>query len=619
MQFAWIARVNDSQREAQLASLRGSLRLVISQLHEEMLLLLSTFAVHGDFDSSQPLEVYRERYQSWRQMSLHPPSVQRILFLDLRGPKGEALTELKGESRAIEPAEWGNALTPLRQHIRKVGFKAGRSLNLQGSVTWMLYPQPMAVYRPIGQLRRNSTNRIVGSTVTGYLILQLNQDAIRDQLIPKVLDVHFGNLASPARYAVTFAVDGKSHFRYEPSDNIESAAHTDSGGAVNYRPRTSRHRLELEHAKEVSDQSLPFLLLSGSLRQPVMRRGAIQQVAIQSSLDILRAIRPNPEPPGLDTGLGTREADLDSAYRAPRTLATTPTRLFLVGDRPHQAMIEARHVGSTLEEAINREYLKSVAMGTLVLLLLVGSMVMVAVSGIGAAKQAEAQVEAVASQAHHLRTPLAAISALSESLAGGNLKQGDDVVEHAGLIREYGQRLNEIVERTLHLAAIRSLKRSYQLTMVDVSKEADEALEEIMPILDGAEFASERSLAEGLPLVWADAAALRQCVGELLGNAVKYGLPGRWVKIETAEYGTGRKRTVRIRVHDRGQGVPQREVRRIFEPYYRVAGPTNSAIRGSGLGLTLVLRTVEEMGDQLTHENGEDGGSVFTIHLPVPV
>lgn len=615
MQFAWIGRVSDAQDAARRAPLRGAIRLAIAQLHEEMLLLLTTFDPGADVEPARRRELYTQRFRSWRQTAMYGPLVKRVLFFDLRAPKGGALSELAGRSFTLEPADWDKDLAPVRKHIAKVGFKPGRSLTKKGLVTWMLYPRPLAVYRPITIPGTVPGKPEAAGTVTGYLILELDLDLIRNRLIPKVLDDRLGELAGGARHAVAIAVDGEDLLAYEPPGSVGFEPRAEGAVATGYSLRALPWPDATARAGS-SDPVYPFLLSSGSVPQPALRRGASQQIALRSPVDILRSIGANRGPPAPETDFGLDQADADDLFNTPLTVSMGLPRLFLVSERPHRLTIQAGPAGTTLEEAMNAEHKRSVALGMLVLVLLIGSMAMVAVSGVRAARRAEIRVEAVASQSHHLRTPLAAITVLAENLASGRLRPGEEVIEHAGLIRDYGQRLNEIVDSTVQLAAINWSEKRSGLALVDVSAEARNALEEARPIIEDAGFTAESALADDLPRVRADAATLRQCVGELLRNAVKYGVEGRWLKVETCEDGSGRKRQVRIRVHDRGPGVTRREARKVFEPYYRAPAVAASAIGGSGLGLTLALGSVEEMGGGLTLEDGEGGGSVFTIHLP---
>ena len=616
LQFAWIGRVSDSQSAATRTPLRGGMRLVIAQLHEEMLLLLTTFDPGADVEPARRQELYTQRFQSWRQTAMYGRLVERVVFFDLRAPRRQALTELAGSSLEFERLGRSTDVTPVLRHIAKVGYKPGRTLMKKGRVTWMLYPSPLAVYRPVTIPGTDPGKPGAVGTVTGYLILQLNSGLIRDRLIPKVLDDHLGELAGAAQYQVTIAVDGEDLLAFEPPDTARLERRSDGTEDVGYSPRP----LPATGATRQSDSSdpvYPFLLSSGDVPEPVSRRGAIQQIALRSPVDILRLIGSKRGPPGSGADLALDGADADDLFNTPLTVSMGLPRLFLVSERPRRLTIRAGPAGTTLEEAMASEYKRSVALGMLVLLLLVGSMAMVAVSGIRAARTAEARMEAVASQSHLLRTPLAAISVLADTLASGKLRPTDEVLEHAGMIRDYSQRLNEIVDSTVQLAATKSSKSRSSLALVDVSAEAQSALDEAGPIIRDAGFTAETALGEDLPRVWADAATLQRCVGELLWNAVKYGLPGRWLKVETCSAGSGRKREVQIRIHDRGPGISRKEVRKVFQPYFRAPAVATSAIDGSGLGLTLVLCSVEEMGGELTLEEGAGGGSVFTMHLPV--
>ena len=230
-------------------------------------------------------------------------------------------------------------------------------------------------------------------------------------------------------------------------------------------------------------------------------------------------------------------------------------RLFLAADTQHRLTVEVRRLGATLDAVVNRNYKRSVAIGMVVLMLLVGATAIIAVFGRSAARLAEVRMEAVASQSHQLRNPLAAISVLADSMVRGRPQSGEKVVEYGGMIRDYAKRLNETVDRAMRVAAMNRLKRattspcsmSPRLRKMPWKKRGRSS-----KVPDSRR---KHTLAEGLPMVRANAEALRHSLGDLLSNAVKYGQPGRWLKLATADAAVGRRREVLIRVHDRGRAL----------------------------------------------------------------
>jgi len=234
------------------------------------------------------------------------------------------------------------------------------------------------------------------------------------------------------------------------------------------------------------------------------------------------------------------------------------------------------------------------------------------------ARSAELKTDAAASLAHQLLTPITAIVSLGDNMARGVLGRGDKTLEYGGLIHRNGQRLRTIADRAMQMSAMDRFERRFDLVMLDVSKVAERALDDLSFVIEDAGFTAERALATDLPKVQADMEALQQAIADLIANAVKYGSPGCWLKVETALAFTGSGQEVQIRVHDRGPGVPARDASRIFEPYYRIDNRISKSRPGAGLGLKLVVEMVKGMRGTVSLESEEGRGSVFTIHFPVP-
>ena len=109
-----------------------------------------------------------------------------------------------------------------------------------------------------------------------------------------------------------------------------------------------------------------------------------------------------------------------------------------------------------------------------------------------------------------------------------------------------------------------------------------------------------------------------QSLQNLITNAVKYGGEKRWLGISArAVREKERAQEIELSVEDRGMGISKEEIAHIFEPFYRSPAVTDAGIHGTGLGLPLARKMVEEMGGRLTAKSELGKGSSFTIHLPL--
>jgi signal transduction histidine kinase len=107
----------------------------------------------------------------------------------------------------------------------------------------------------------------------------------------------------------------------------------------------------------------------------------------------------------------------------------------------------------------------------------------------------------------------------------------------------------------------------------------------------------------------ADPQALRRCLDNLIGNAVRYGGCAE-VGIEDGE------QCLRIAVRDGGPGIPPEELERVFEPYYRLDGSRNRASGGAGLGLSIARNIARWHGGDIRLDNAPGGGLVAELRLP---
>ena len=221
---------------------------------------------------------------------------------------------------------------------------------------------------------------------------------------------------------------------------------------------------------------------------------------------------------------------------------------------------------------------------------------------------ARQQMEFVAGVSHELRTPLAVIRSAGENLADGIVGDTEQMRQYGALVRDEGQRLSEMVESVLTLAgADARLPVQERLVLTDLVREA---VRQVQPMLAGADL--QVDLAEPLPMLAGDPAALTLALRNLLANAVRHGEPP--IQIEAKPALQNHRHAIALTVSDAGAGLMPGDLPHLFDPFYRGNGAARHT--GSGLGLTLVRRVAEMHSGTVAARNRPEGGCTFTLTLP---
>jgi len=271
-----------------------------------------------------------------------------------------------------------------------------------------------------------------------------------------------------------------------------------------------------------------------------------------------------------------------------------------------------KHPSGSLEVAVTSARRRNLIISSSILAVLGASVGLLVLSTRRAQDLARQQMEFVASVSHELRTPLAVIRSAGENLADGVVHDEEQVRKYGDLVRNEGRRLTEMVEQILDFAGIESGHVGFALRPVAIAPMLHEIVESSRSLVDGARIQVEDALAEQLPPVLGDEAALRRVFQNLIANAIKYGEKGGWIGIRASQTG----REVHVTIADRGIGIAPAEQPRIFEPFYRAPDVIAAQIQGAGLGLSLVKRIVEAHGGRVSVQSVPGSGSEFTVVLP---
>jgi signal transduction histidine kinase len=213
------------------------------------------------------------------------------------------------------------------------------------------------------------------------------------------------------------------------------------------------------------------------------------------------------------------------------------------------------------------------------------------------------------------------LSSAGENLADGIVKDPAAVREYGTLVRDEARRLSGMIEQTLRFAGIQGGRAHYNRQPVDVLQVIDAALRNNDALIRAAGCTVECDLPDALPLVEADPAALTHCIGNLLSNATRYGAAGQWIGVRAALTPASGElpAQIAIEVADRGEGIDARDLPHLFEPFYRGRQSRERQIQGTGLGLALVKRIMEDLGGTVRVKSTPHKGSRFSLSLPVVV
>lgn len=216
---------------------------------------------------------------------------------------------------------------------------------------------------------------------------------------------------------------------------------------------------------------------------------------------------------------------------------------------------------------------------------------------------------------HDLRTPLTSIKAsatiLMEDAIISDKESRNELLE---VINEETDRLNDFIGGMVELARVEAGKMNLRKSWTEINEIITRAIERAELRLDNHQIRIE--LERELPSIRVDAHAVEEVIYTLLDNAAKYSLAESEIRVSARR---GEADMIEISVEDKGKGIDPKYRERIFDKFFRAAGP-DSASTGSGLGLGLAIAKgiTESQGGNISVENGLDGFvSRFVFTIPV--
>lgn len=560
LQYRWLGQIGEADASRLRAGAGSRAAQVAREVDREVTLAFLWLQADAATVRGGDAAAYAERFSRWSRLAALPGIVRAVHLAD-----GDRLRRFEPGTGEFVATEWPAELRVLRERLRAAGrppAEGAPPAAARGRFFDGIVPDLPAIVAPVPEFGRRAPGGggPAPFRLAGFTIIQLDDACLRARLLPSLAARHF---AAHGEWDYGIRVDRQGH----PADVIyTSDPAITAGGPAD--ATVGLFSIRLEDARESDLAALPW----------------------PTSNDMRRREGPSPFGGGRMPPFG--------------------------GGHPGHWRLLARHRAGSVDAVVDAVRRRNLAVSVGVLALLLASAALIVVSAQRARRLADRQVEFVAGVSHELRTPLAAICAAGDNLAAGVVTDSTTARAYGRVVRDEGRRLAEMVERVLDLAGTYSGHRKGRLEDVDVEPILAECVASLEPLARERGLGMESAIRGSLPRVRGERSALRRAVSNLLQNAILHGGDGGLVALSAEWSGPQGQRKIRIKIEDRGRGIPAAEVPHLFEPFFRGAEAVSSQTRGSGLGLSLVKRIADAHGGAVEVTTAPGRGSAFTLVLP---
>ncbi len=220
--------------------------------------------------------------------------------------------------------------------------------------------------------------------------------------------------------------------------------------------------------------------------------------------------------------------------------------------------------------------------------------------------------EFVANVSHELKTPLTSIRGYSETIMNGDLTY-QEIVKFSKVINQEAIRMQKLVSDLLQLSRMDYNKVSYNPILLNTLEVIKKVYEKIRFEAEEKHHKIEINCSELVPNIFIDKGAIEQILINILTNSIKYTPEGGLIRIYAGAVDENR---MYIKIVDNGIGIPQKDLERIYERFYRVDKARSRKMGGTGLGLSIVKEMVDGNHGQINIDSKLNEGTEVTVVFP---
>jgi signal transduction histidine kinase len=269
--------------------------------------------------------------------------------------------------------------------------------------------------------------------------------------------------------------------------------------------------------------------------------------------------------------------------------------------------------GEIFDKAADRQIAIYIWTGSLVILLIL-------VVGVFAARAIGRQIrlnkmknDFIATVSHELKTPLASMRVLVDTLLEGNIKDESQTEEYLRMTAKENERLSRMIDNFLTFSRMERNKKAFEMSPANPAAIANDAAEAVRTKYASHNCQFSIDIADNLPQIQADHDGMVTVLVNLLDNACKYTDDPKQIKLKVF----AEKDNVCFAVSDNGIGLAHRHIHKIFDSFYQVDNSLARKVEGCGLGLSIVKFIIDAHKGTISVDSKLGKGSTFTVRVPL--
>ncbi|MCD9187687.1 MAG: HAMP domain-containing histidine kinase [Pyrinomonadaceae bacterium] len=607
LQYRWLGQISTSEREQMQRRLDADTKNFADDFNREIQGAYFNFQLKSDSWKTKNWDDFSERYNFWQDKTAYKDLIKDFYFVQF--DEARSVSKFDRTANTFENAALPTELESLKAKLKPEGILQPVAIDVP-ALLMPIHDNEPAVGKILLRTKTIEDNVRQGEPIPlpkkfGVLIVELNENVIKEQILPDLSRKYFSEGANADFNVAVANRENQSIFQTQKVSNNDATAKLFDLSSNNFVFYANRELMPKKVEGERSEQMV-FSRVETLTTSNVSEKGQttkIEQGATRELPERVLQLLPKERQGKVEIRVQSQNTPNIRVFESKTT------------DNDGFWTLNVQHNAGSLDNFIANTRNKNLAISFGILSLLAVSIILIFLSSQRAKLLAQRQVDFVSSVSHEFRTPLAVIYSAGENLADGVARESAQVAKYGDLIKGEGKKLSAMVEQILDFAGANSGRKKYDLREQNIDQIIAETLNECQPLLDEKGFEVETDIAENLPKINVDKSALSGAIQNLIANSIKYSNGSKWLKI-SARNGDNK---LRIIVEDKGIGIAKNDLKHIFEPFYRAKAVVDEQIHGNGLGLSLVKQTVEAHGGKIAVESEVGRGSKFTVHLPLTI